>query len=178
MPRTLGPTTDDEFSAFVAGSARRLLHAADLLTGDRARAEDLLQHAYAKAYEHWASVRDGAPEAYVRRVMLNRHLDWWRRLRPREAPLQDGDLDRVRAPDHAVDVGRRDAVLRALAGLTAKERAVVVLRFWLDLSEAQIAAELRIAQGTVKSTCARALARLRTDPHLSARADAAAGGPR
>jgi RNA polymerase sigma-70 factor (sigma-E family) len=162
---------EDEFASFVANVSRRLLHAGDLLTGDRARGEDLVQNGLAVAYARWPSIRANNPEAYVRRAMLNRYLDWWRRLRWREIPLPStSDQEAASGPvieDHAVSVVRRDAVQRALAELTARERAVVVLRFWLDLSEEQIAVELRIAPGTVKSTSNRALARLRRSPQLS-----------
>jgi RNA polymerase sigma-70 factor (sigma-E family) len=170
---------DAAFSEFTAGCSRRLLHAADLLTGNRAQAEDLVQHALARTYLRWDSVRLRDPEAYVRRAILNAYLDWWRRLRWRELPLLDGDADTggsyadtvaAGAGDHADAVATRESVLAALSELTRKERAVVVLRYWLDLSEAQIAAELRIAPGTVKSTAARALARLRRSPHLTEQA--------
>jgi RNA polymerase sigma-70 factor (sigma-E family) len=165
--------TDDEedFARFVAGTAGRLLHAADLLTGDRGRAEDLVQHALERAWVRWPSIRDGNPEAYARRTMLNAYLDWWRRRRWRELP-QTAAPDSPAPSDHAADVARRDAVQRALAALTPRERAVVVLRYWYDLSEAQIAAELRIAPGTVKSRLARATHRLRADRHLTDPADA------
>lgn len=168
-------TADEDFDAFVAAVSSRLLHAADLLTGDRARGEDLVQHGLAVAYVRWSSLRGGHPEAYVRKVMLHRYLDWWRRVRWREQPLlQASEAGRIHpaydlgAPGQLdADVARRDAVQRALAGLTRRERAVVVLRYWLDLDEAAIAAELGIAPGTVKSTAARALAKLRHDPHLT-----------
>lgn len=161
------PSRDDEFTDFVAAVSRRLLHAGDLLTGDRARAEDLVQHALARAYARWPSVRDGNPEAYVRRSMLNAYLDWWRRRRWRELPEAAAGAGPA-SEDPAVEVVRRDAVQRALACLTRRERAVVVLRYWFDLSEEQIAAELGIARGTVKSTNARALQRLRASEHLDA----------
>lgn len=169
-------TADDAgFSAFVAASSRRLLHAGDLLTGDRARGEDLVQHALAKAYVRWPSVCSGNPEAYVRRAMLNAYLDWWRRLRWRELPPGSAG-DGPAVEDHAADVARRDAVQKALALLTRRERAVIVLRYWFDLSEAQIAAELRIAPGTVKSTASRALRRLREDGELRDRPGPAGPG--
>lgn len=158
---------EDEFTAFVIGASGRLLRAADLLTGDRSRAEDLVQHALARAYVRWPAIRTGNPEAYVRRALLNHYLDWWRRVRPRERPLPD-DLDRTgpTAADPAVGVAERDRVHRALAVLTRRERAVLVLRYWCDLSETQIAEELRMAPGTVKSTANRALTRLRALPEL------------
>jgi len=168
---------EQEFEEFALAVSGRLLHAGDLLTGSRASAEDLVQHGLAAAYARWPAIREGTPEAYVRRAMLNRHLDWWRRRRWRELPMPAAADDAERlaaaapgasggAPDLADQVVRRDAVHRALSQLTRRERTVIVLRFWLDLSEAQIASELRIAPGTVKSTAARALARLRTSPDI------------
>jgi len=160
-------TPDEDFTLFVQGASGRLLHAGDLLTGDRARAEDLVQNALARCYARWPRIRDGNPEAYARRTMLNSYLDWWRRRRWRETPLTD-NISGPTLTDVAVDVARRDAVQRALAELTRRERAVIVLRYWFDLSEEQIATELRIAPGTVKSTASRALQRLRRCEHLIA----------
>ena len=153
---------DAEFTAFVAARSARLLHAGDLLTGSRARGEDLVQHGLAQAYSRWASLREGNPEAYVRKTMLHAYLDWWRRLRPRELP-EDAAGQGESTPDIAQDLARRDLVQRALGRLTKRERAVVVLRYWYDLTEAQIADELGVAPGTVKSTAARALGKLRAD---------------
>lgn len=155
-----------EFRAFVVGSQRRLLHVADLLTGDRGRAEDVVQHALAKVYLAWPRLRSGQPEAYARRCIVNAHTDWWRRRTWFERPVVDVD-DRAGPGDHAVEFAQRDAVLRALAGLTTRERAVIVLRYYAQLSEAEIAAELGCAPGTVKSTAARALSRLRTSRQLN-----------
>jgi RNA polymerase sigma-70 factor (sigma-E family) len=160
------PDTDG-FAEFATGSYRRLLHAADLLCGDRARAEDLVQHALVRAYLRWPSIRDGNPEAYVRKTIVNAYLDWWRRVRWRELPEAAEDAGGV-LEDHAADVARRDAVQRAMAALTRRERAFVVLRYWYGLSEAQIAAELGVARGTVKSTLSRAISKLRDDEALGA----------
>lgn len=168
------PSDPLAFEVFVAAASGRLLHAGDLLTGDRARAEDLVQLALARAFLRWGSIRDGNPEAYVRRTMVNAYLDWWRRLRWRELP-QEAAGQGPSVHDPAADVARRDAVQRALRVLTRRERAVIVLRYWFDLSEAQIAAELGIAPGTVKSTAARALTRLRASEHVH---DTEATGPR
>jgi RNA polymerase sigma-70 factor (sigma-E family) len=154
-----------EFHEFVAGSSRRLAQFATLLVSDRHIAEDLVQAALVKAYLNWPNARSN-PIPYVRRVMLNQRTDWWRRLRGREqvtaeppdAPVS-GDLADVHAS--------QDAVMQALRGLTKRERAVVVLRYFEDLPEAQIAAELCVAVGTVKSTLFRALAKLRVSPDLA-----------
>ncbi|MDQ2755840.1 MAG: SigE family RNA polymerase sigma factor [Actinomycetota bacterium] len=145
-----------------------MLHAADLLTGDRHRAQDLVQSAYAKAYLRWARLKDQQPEAYVRQCMLNEYLDWYRRRRWREAPLTlDAEALAGAIHDEATSVAERDAVLRALRELTPRERSVIVLRYWFDLTELQIADHLGIAPGTVKSTAARALHRLREMEHVS-----------
>jgi RNA polymerase sigma-70 factor (sigma-E family) len=153
-----------EFHQFVVGSSRRLAQFALLLISDGHTAEDLVQAALVKAYLNWRTARDN-PLPYVRRVMLNQRTDWWRRLRGREQVTADvpdapafGDLADVQA--------RQDAVVQALRRLTARERAVVVLRYFEDLTEAEVAAELGIAVGTVKSTLFRALAKLRVSPDL------------
>jgi len=158
---------DEEFREFVAGSQRRLLYAADLLTGDRGRAEDLVQQALLKTYLAWGRVRSGTAEAYARAVIVNGHTDWWRRRFWRERSVEHPP-DRPVPGDVADALARREAVLRALSRLTRRERAVVVLRYYLDLTEAQTACELSCPVGTVKSAAARALAKLRTDPELRA----------
>lgn len=159
----------EEFAGFVAGAQSRMVRLAELLTCDRGRAEDLAQEGFAKAYAAWPRIRDGDPEAYVRRCILNANTDWWRRRRWREqpSPLVPERPDRTGA---ATALVTRDVVLRALARLTSRERVVLGLRFYLDLTEFQIAHELGIAPGTVKSTAARALAKLRADAELIAEA--------
>jgi RNA polymerase sigma-70 factor (sigma-E family) len=158
-----------DFASFVTGTQARMLRLAELLTGDRARAEDLAQDGYAKAYAAWPRIRGGDPQAYVRRCIVNANVDWWRRRTWWEQPrplLPDVPAQADLSARHAV----RDVVLRALSRLTARERAVLALRFYLDLTEYQIARELGIAPGTVKSTVARALAKLRADAELRAEA--------
>jgi RNA polymerase sigma-70 factor (sigma-E family) len=153
-----------EYHEFVVNSQRRLAQFATLLTSDRYAAEDLVQAALVKTYLHWRSARAN-PGPYVRRCMLNQRTDWWRRLRGREHVTCE--LPEVPAfTDHADAQASQDAVIKALRGLTERERAVVVLRYFEDLTEAQVAAELRIAVGTVKSTLFRALAKLRVSPEL------------
>jgi RNA polymerase sigma-70 factor (sigma-E family) len=155
----------EEFTGFVVGSQAKMVRLAELVTGDRDRAEDLAQDGFAKAFAAWRRIRDQDPAAYVRRCIINANIDWWRRRSWRERPHADLP-DRPGGPDVAAVLAARDLVLRALARLTARERAVLALRFYFDLSEAQISAELRIAPGTVKSTLARALAKLRADADL------------
>lgn len=161
-----GLSDDEDFAAFVDRCASRLLHTTDLLTGDRARAEDLVQDALARSYLRWDHIRHGNREAYVRRAILHGYLDWWRRLRWRELPEAAAGAGPV-SNDPAADVERRQVVQHALSALTRRERSVIVLRYWLDLPEAQIADELGIAVGTVKSTANRALTRLRESGDLS-----------
>ncbi|MBO0823249.1 MAG: SigE family RNA polymerase sigma factor [Actinobacteria bacterium] len=154
-----------EFTDFVMGYQSRMIRLAELLTGDRGRAEDLAQDGFAKAYAAWDRIRGGDPAAYVRRCIINANTDWWRRRFRYEQPsLQLPELtDQV---DLAAASAARDLVLRALAKLTSRERAVLALRFYLDMPEIQIAQELGISPGTVKSAAARAMTKLRADAEL------------
>lgn len=159
--------TDADFELFVQGQSTRLLRFAEMLCGDRHHAEDLVQQALMRCYPRWHRL-DTDPLRYVRRTLVNRFLSQsrrrWRGELPRDAV--DTDWDRRAVPDFAPAVHNRAAVLAALAALTAKERAVVVLRYTQDLSEAETAELLGIARGTVKSTAARALSKLRLSPDL------------
>jgi len=159
----------EEFTNFVVGAQSKMVRLAELLTGDRDRAEDLAQEGFARAFAAWRRVRTD-PAAYVRRCIVNANNDWWRRRTWRERPHSTvpDRPDPADPPEQAAVA--RDAVLRALAKLTARERAVLALRFYMDLSEVQISAELGIARGTVKSTVARALGKLRADAGLRSEA--------
>ena len=155
------------FTQFVEVRQRGLLRTAWLLTGDWALAEDLAQTALARSWPRWERIRRrDDPEIYVRRVMVNTWASWsrrrWRGERP-SGTVPDGQGPGDMAPEVAV----RMAVRAALGSLTARQRAVLVLRVFDDLSEAQVAQVLGCAVGTVKSTMARALARLREDPRLA-----------
>ncbi|HEX4977702.1 MAG TPA: SigE family RNA polymerase sigma factor [Nocardioides sp.] len=152
------------FDAFVAARGHALARTAYLLTGDHHLAEDLVQVTLLKAARAWHRVV-GDPEPYVRRILHHEHVSGWRRRRHlQEVALTEG-ADRA-APDSDPDA--RLALKAALATLTPKQRAVVVLRFYEDLTEVQAAAVLGVSPGTVKSTCRQALARLRsTAPHLA-----------
>jgi RNA polymerase sigma-70 factor (sigma-E family) len=153
---------DPTFEAFVERGSTALLRTAYLLTGDRGHAEDLLQTALLRTARQWSRARD-APEAYTRKVLINLSRDRIRTLfrRPREAPLPP-DPDNLRTVDAGYDqVAERRAVVRALAELPTRQRQVVVLRFFEDLSVEQTAQLLGFSTGTVKSHTSRALARLR-----------------
>ena len=170
---TAGPTTgvevtapratDATFEEFVAARGRALWRTAWLLTGDAHRAEDLVQTALLKCWRRWGSIeRHEAAEAYVRRALITTYTDWWRRRWTSERPSELPDVPAVEDP---VADQRRDLVA-ALAGLPRGQRAVVVLRYFEDLTEAQTAAVLGVSVGTVKSQTSRAMATLRSSPLL------------
>jgi len=151
---------DAEFAAFMAASMSALHRSAFLLCGDAHRADELTQHALERTYRAWPRAREGDPLAYARRVLMNLRVDGWRRTR-REVLTDPHALAGHDAAWTDPDLGDRDEVLRALLALPLKQRRVVVLRHLLDLSEAEVAAELDMPLGTVKSTASRALASLR-----------------
>jgi RNA polymerase sigma-70 factor (sigma-E family) len=151
------------FDEFVAARSQALLRTAYLLTGDHPLAEDLLQTALAKCWFAWGRI-DGPPEPYVRRAIATTYATWWRRKWKAERPT--GALPEVPV-DAGTPVEDRDALWRALAALPRRQRAVVVLRYYEDLSEAETAAALGVTTGTVKSQAAKALAALRRDGDLS-----------
>lgn len=143
-----------------------LVRSAVLLTGDQALAQDLVQTALAKTWSRWAHVvRQEAPEAYVRRVMVSTFLTWHRRRWRGEQPVAEL-ADRASPRDDFADADLRSCVLNAVRGLAPRQRAVVVLRYFDDLTEAQAAAALGCSIGTVKSQTAKALLALRGCPQL------------
>nr|WP_084337253.1 SigE family RNA polymerase sigma factor [Actinomadura oligospora] len=160
-------TRHEEFRAYVAERGPVMLRAAMRLTGDRAEAEDLLQAALAKTYLAWDRIHDrAAVDGYVRRAMVNTQISWWRRRKFEVYPTDE-------LPDRPVDdhTGRsemQDALGRALGRLPARQRAAVVLRYYEDMPETEIAEILGISVGTVKSTVSRAMAKLREDAGLEA----------
>lgn len=154
--------SEHAFATFVAARRRALLRTAWLLTGDWHLAEDLLQAALAKTYLAWARVDE--PEAYVRRVLVTTYATWWRRRWHGERPSDD--MPERRARDQYGEADLRDQVQRVLRELPRRQRAVVVLRYFDDLSEADTAAALGCSVGTVKSQAARALARMRAHTAL------------
>lgn len=145
-----------EFAAFAAARSAALGRTAYLLTGDHQLAEDLVQTTLFKTAKAWRRIR-GNPEAYARRVMYHENVSWWRRRRVSELivakPPERGES--------SADVETQLVLVRALARLTAKQRTVLVLRYFEDLSESQVAAALGISLGTVKSQTRHSLRRLR-----------------
>jgi RNA polymerase sigma-70 factor (sigma-E family) len=151
---------EEEFRDFVAARSGALLRTAYLLAGDWATAEDLLQTALTKTYLAWKRLGGiDAIEPYARRVLVNTSTSWWRRRwhgeRPTEVLPERAGVDEI---EQQLD---RDALWRHLQALPARQRAVLVLRFYEDMSEAQTAALLEISPGTVKSQTSRALNTLR-----------------
>ncbi|WP_188194129.1 SigE family RNA polymerase sigma factor [Nonomuraea sp. SYSU D8015] len=165
----MDPEREADFQRFVVERSGALFRAAYLLTGDRHSAEDLVQSALAKTAANWRRLRDpGAVEGYVRRAIYHEQVSWWRR-RSRAAEISTEHL-----PDHG-DVGHADAAdmrlaMRAALGrLTPRQRAVLVLRYFEDLSETEIAAVLGIRVGSVRSQIYRSLERLKkVAPELDA----------
>jgi len=157
-----------EFSEFAHGRWAGLVRLAYGITGDRGLAEDLAQTALASAYASWARVRRADdPDAYLRRILLNAHRRGFRKRRVAEQ-LQATVPDLALA-DPAERHQDRSVIIAALLTLPPRQRAVVVLRFWLDLTETQVAATLGCTVGTVKSQTSRALAKLRGSADLADR---------
>ena len=160
----------DAFKGYVAARSAALMRTAYMLTGNKADAEDLLQTALAKTYLSWDSIKDReSVDAYVRRIMLNTRTSWWRRRRHVSEYATDQVPEVPARHDETERVDLHDALWTALEGLPKRQRAMVVLRYYEDLSEAETAATLGVSVGTVKSTTARALAKLRD--HAGLRGD-------
>ncbi|HVX09319.1 SigE family RNA polymerase sigma factor [Humibacter sp.] len=177
-PTPLVPPTDiTDFDAFARTHLPRLLSYAIVLTGDRELAADVVQEAMVRAHQHWSRVRSAErPDLYVKRMVTNEYLSWRRRWQVRNVVSASDEALRSRAPalpDHAEAVTHRiadrDALWGRLAKLPRRQRALVVLRYYEDLSDSQIAEVLGISRATVRSGISRALATLRidapTDPH-------------
>ena len=151
---------DEQFREFVSSRSGALLRTAYLLTGDWANAEDLLQTALTKTYLAWLRLGTiDAVEPYARRVLVTTATSWWRRRWHGEKPT--GSLPETSGTDGADERAERDLLWRFVLGLPPRQRAVLVLRFYEDLTEAETARLLDISVGTVKSQGARALAALR-----------------
>jgi RNA polymerase sigma-70 factor (sigma-E family) len=154
-----------EFADFVSSRSPHLLRTARLLTGDWASAEDLLQDSLATCWRQWSRI-DGNPEPYVHKVIVNTYLAWSRRFWTRERPtehLPEGLVD-----DGTAQVVEEDLLAAALRRLPRRQRAVIVLRYYDDLSEVETAQILGVTVGTVKSQASKALSALRVDDGLTA----------
>ncbi len=151
---------DAEFERFALRVSRSLLRSAYLLTGDRGHAEDLLQLTLWRTARRWREIR-GSPDAYAREVLVNLSRDRRRFLGRRPVEVARADPLDARSADDVERLLERDAMIGAVRGLPRRQRELVVLRFFLDLSVEQTAAALGASQGTVKSHTARALARMR-----------------
>jgi RNA polymerase sigma-70 factor (sigma-E family) len=166
MPPAL-PADDHGFREYVTMRSGSLLRAAYLLTGNRADAEDLVQAALAKTFLAWDRIEDrGALDGYVRKAMVNTHISWWRRRRLDEYPTDE--IPDQAVADHAPGSDLQDTLRRAIDRLPQRMRAAVMLRYYEDMTEAEVADALGVSLGTVKSTVSRAVAKLRTDAELLA----------
>ncbi|SDH79047.1 SigE family RNA polymerase sigma factor [Nonomuraea jiangxiensis] len=148
-----------DFGAFVAARATSLLRMAYLACGDETEAEDLLQTALERTYRNWDRVHRDSPEPYVRRVIINAAISRARRrailsIIPMHSPPERSA--------RATDVDLRHVLMEALRALPPRQRAVIVLRYWEDLSETQTAEVLGCSIGTVKSQASKAMAKLRS----------------
>ncbi len=174
------PTDEAGFCDYVTARGSALLRMALMLTGNRADAEDPVQAVLAKTYLSWGKIHDPAAlDNYVRRAMVNTHISWWRRRKLEEFPTDE--LPDQAVADHAYDSDLAEMVRRALDRLPDRMRVAVMLRYFEDMTEPEIAAALGISLGTVKSTVSRAVAKLRIDAELGAEDDgdplAEDGGP-
>ncbi|MBM7785632.1 SigE family RNA polymerase sigma factor [Tenggerimyces flavus] len=151
------------FEAYVAARTSRLLRTAYLLTQDHGLAEDLVQTALSKVWFAWSRISGSDPEPYVRKVLVNTYASWWRRR-------WNGERATDSVPETTVVAGasfeERTDLWAALQRLPRRQRAVIVLRFYEDLTEAETARLLECSVGTVKSQTHKALAKLRIDPAL------------
>ena len=154
------------FRSFVEARYPSLVRFGTLLSADQGRGEDLVQEALVKTLRAWGRLHpDGNPEAYTRTIMT--HASWRAAKRLWRGEQPTGELPERAAPDVYREVDTADAVRRALASLPAQQRVVLVMRYWDHLSEAEIAGQLGVSAGTVKSLASRALAHLRSSGLLA-----------
>jgi RNA polymerase sigma-70 factor (sigma-E family) len=164
VPDIISADGSEDFKNFAASRWPGLVRLAFGLTGDRWLAEDIAQTALARAYVAWRRVsRADDPDAYVRRILVNASN---RRFRRRRVTEQPGELPETPVDSPADLISERAALLAALHQLPPRQRAVIVLRYWEDLTDAQIAAALGCSSSTVRSQLSRALGKLRLDPAL------------
>ncbi len=157
---------EDQFTDFVRSHSATLFRTAYLMTGDYQRAEDLLQSTFVRLYQRWPRVRDmQRPVGYARKVLVSQSTSWWRRRSSHEAPrLRIDQPDQV---DLVRDLDEHERVWTAVLSLPPRQRAVMVLRYYEDLTEAEIAEMLDMAPGTVKShahAASRRLAQMLAEP--------------
>lgn len=150
-----------EFTAFMAAGTPALTRTAWLLCGDVHQADELVQQALVRTYLSWPRARDGEPLAYARRVLANLRIDTWRKRR-REILMDPSDLPEHQVPSCDARQADREQLARALAVLSARQRRVIVLRHFEGRSELEVASDLGVSVGTVKSTSSRGLMRLRS----------------
>lgn len=164
----VSPTLFPTFAAYVRARGPVLLRAARSLTANPNDAEDLLQTALTKTFMAWERIEDHrALDGYVRRALVNTRTSQWRKRKIEEYACDElPEPDPVPAPDPAERQVLRDAMWRAVLRLPDRQRAMVVLRYYEDLSEAQTAEVMGVSVGTVKSAVSRALTKLREDPEL------------
>lgn len=156
-----------QFTSYVRAKGPTLLRAARSLTADPCDAEDLLQTALAKTYLAWDRIDDHrALDGYVRRTLVNTRTSLWRKRRVDEFATDELPEPAAAGPDHTEQQAQRDALLRAVGRLPTRQRAMVVLRYYEDMSEVQTAEALGVSVGTVKSAVSRALGKLRDDSEL------------
>ncbi len=154
----------DGFAEYVRHRHGRLCRTAYLLTRDWAAAEDLVQASLVKAWAVWRRI-EGDPDPYVYRIIVNTHASWWRRRWRGEVPTEvmpDGPAEQ----DFTETAADREALWAATGALPKRQRAMVVLHYFEDLSHQQVADALGCSLGAVKKQLSRALARLRVDPAL------------
>ncbi|MBM2619343.1 SigE family RNA polymerase sigma factor [Actinoplanes sp. LDG1-06] len=157
--------TDESFTTFVATRSHRLIAHAELLCGHREQARDIVQSVLVRAYQRWSRIEHDDPYGYVQRSVTNAVTDWWRTAQQRHERPVDVVPDVPIGEDTTFE--DRRALLSALDSLTHRERTIVVLRYFDDHTEKDVAETLRISVGTVKSTCHTALRKMRIalDPH-------------
>lgn len=151
------------FDGFVTARGHALLRFSHVLCGNAHLAEDLVQEVLARVHRKWARIEAmEAPEAYVRKAIVREYLSWRRRRWSTETAVADWpDHLAAGGPDPAVRVAARDEMWRLLSGLPRKQRAALVLRYYLDMTDDEVAATLGCASGTVRAYASRGMARLR-----------------
>jgi RNA polymerase sigma-70 factor (sigma-E family) len=153
-----------KFEDFVKVHGESLLRLAYVLTGDPHRAEDLAQTTLFSAYRHWRKVASAqSPQAYVRQMLINAHLDWHRRRSSSELPTDLGSYELPTTADASAGIVSRDQLRHALSGLPPRARTVLVLRYYADLDDPAIAEAMGVTTSAVRATASRALTALRND---------------